>query len=313
MTVKGQMQMNYDVIIIGAGPAGVSAGIYAKSRGLNCLLLEKKCVGGIISNVSSVTHYASVEEGETGEMFSQKMINQLERTGVAVQYEDVKSVKLNGDVKEVTTENTTYQAKSVIIANGSTPRRLDIVGSNEHYGKTMGLNPFKHGPLHKGKDMFVIGGADGAVKEAIFLSQFAKTVTIVCVENEIACIKEFKDKLATIENIKIRPHSGLVEVHGGDSIEALVFEDLNSGEKEKLACEEALVFVYAGLIPNTHLYDEFELENGYIKTNSQQETSIKGVYAAGDICVKQVRQIATAVSDGAVAGIQVAGYLTKLL
>ena len=304
--------MTYDLIIIGAGPAGVSAALYAKSRGLNLLLIEKDKVGGIIGTVSAINHYASVSKNQTGEDFACRLATQLKDSDIDVTNEDVLSVKLEGKTKEVTTNNATYLSKAVIIANGSTPKKLDTIGGDEHYGKSFGINAFKNGEANKGKEMFVIGGAGGAAKETIYLSSFAKTVTMVCIENELPHMNRFNEKIKNIDNIKVKTHTKLVELKGKDFITSLVFEDLLTGEREEVFSEKALVFVNIGLEPNTKIYTELEIEKGYIVVNRDQQTNIEGVFAAGDICSKKIRQVATAVSDGAIAAIEANTYISSM-
>ncbi len=304
--------MIYDLIIVGAGPAGVSAALYAKSRGLNLLLIEKDKVGGIIGTVSTVTHYASVHKNQSGVDFANKMSTQLIDNDINILFENVISVELSGAVKEIITTNANYLCKATILANGSTPRKLNIIGGDIHYGKSFAINPYMCGEVNEGKNMFVIGGAGGAAKEAIYLSKFAKTVTIVCIENELISISEFNEKVKSTENIKVKPHTKLVELKGKDNISSLVFEDLLTGTKEEVYDEGALVFVNIGLIPNTDIFSEVATEKGYIVVNCNQETNITGVFAAGDICVKKVRQVATAVSDGAIAAIQAHTYIDNI-
>ena len=258
------MQDLYDIIVVGGGPAGISAAIYGKSRGKKVLVLEKKQIGGLIGTVSTVT-------------------------------------KLNGEFKKIITDKGAYECKAVILANGGSGRILGIPGEGL---KGVRLNAPKDGPDYKGKNVYVIGGADGAVKEAIYLADIAGTVTIVCVEDELACIQEFKDKIAKRNNIKIMPHSSLTAVYGSERAEELEFTDNKTGEKHIVKDDECGVFVYAGVVPNTQMYTELKLEGGYIPVDDCMRTQIPGVFAAGDICVKKVRQVATAVSDGAIAGIQ---------
>ena len=159
---------------------------------------------------------------------------------------------------------------------------------------------------YKGKNVYVIGGADGAVKEALYLAKIADKVTIVCIEEELACIQEFKDKAAACDNIEIMPHASLTAVYGREEAEELEFTDHETGEKRIVKDSGCGVFVYAGIVPNTQIYTELKLDGGYIPVDASMQTEIPGVFAAGDICVKKVRQVATAVSDGAVAGIQAA-------
>ncbi len=293
----------YDMIVIGAGPAGVSAAVYGKSRGKKVLLLEKNQVGGLIGTVSTVTHYTAIVQEETGRSFAERMKEQALGAGVEIRYEKVTETKLKGEVKKVITDQGTYEARTLILANGGSGRMLGIPGENL---KGVRLNAPKDGPNYKGKNVYVIGGADGAVKEALYLARTAAKVTIVCVEEELACIREFKDKVVSCNNIEIMPHTSLTAVYGGESVEALEFTDNKTGKKQSVKDTECGVFVYAGIVPNTQMYTELKLDGGYIPVDCDMQTEISGVFAAGDICVKKVRQVATAVADGAIAGIQAA-------
>lgn len=296
----------YDIVIIGAGPAGISAGIYAVSRGKRTLIIEKNVVGGLIGKVSTVTHYAGIVEGETGVTFSKRMKEQAENAGVEIAYETVKQVALNGNIKKIYTENTVYQAKKVILANGTTPRKLGILGEAELAGKGIGLNAAKNGKTYEGKHVYVVGGADGAVKEALYLAKYAELVTIVHFEETLGCIAEFQEKVANTANIELRLGARLHAVYGVERVESLEISDERTGSIETISDPGCGIFIYAGTIPNTELYTELELHNGFVPVNKNQETEIDGVYAAGDICEKQIRQVATAVSDGTIAAIHAA-------
>lgn len=293
----------YDIIIIGAGPAGISAAIYGKSRGKKILVLEKTRVGGLIGTVSTVTHYTAITKNESGETFAKRMEEQAAYAGVEVRYENVTQTALTGEVKKIITDKESYECKAVIIANGGHGRMLGIPGENL---KGVRLNAPKDGPDYKGKNVYVIGGADGAVKEALYLAETARKVTIVCVEDELVCIQEFKDKAATFDNIEIMPHSSLTAVYGNERAEELEFTDNKTKEKHVVKDAECGVFVYAGIVPNTQMYTELQLDNGYIPVDDSMQTKIPGVFAVGDIRVKKIRQVATAVSDGAIAGITAA-------
>lgn len=293
----------YDIIVIGAGPAGISAAIYGKSRGKRVLVLEKKEVGGLIGTVSTVTHYAAVVQDESGRTFAKRMKDQALNSGVEIRYENVSEVKLVGDVKKIITNKENYESKTVILANGGSGRSLGIPGESL---KGVRLNAPKDGLNYKGKNVYVIGGADGAVKEALYLAGIAGTVTIVCVEDELVCIQEFRDIVATCDNIQIMPHSSLTAVYGNERAEELEFTDNTTGKKQIIKDAECGVFVYAGIVPNTQMYTELNLDGGYIPADDSMQTEIRGVFAAGDIRAKKVRQVATAVADGAIAGIQAA-------
>ena len=296
----------YDIIIIGAGPAGISAGIYAVSRGQRTLVLEKGQVGGIIGKVSTVTHYTALEARETGTTFADRMKEQAVQAGVEIVYAEVTGVALSGETKTVTTDKGTYEARKIILANGSTPRKLRIPGEAELAGKGMGMNAARDGTAYAGKNVYVVGGADGAVKEALYLATLAKQVTIIHFEDQLGCIPEFRQKVAAAGNITLRLGSRLHAVHGQDRVEQLEILHEHDGSIETVEDPGCGIFVYAGLVPNTALYTELTLEDGYIPTNEKMETAIPGVYAAGDIRVKQVRQVATAVADGAIAAINAA-------
>ena len=296
----------YDIIIIGAGPAGISAGIYAVSRGKRTLILEKAQVGGIIGKVSTVTHYTAIEKQETGATFAARMKEQALQAGVEIVQAEAVHVALTGEVKSVTTDRGIYEAKRIILANGGTPRKLGIPGENELAGKGMGMNAARDGAAYAGKNVYVVGGADGAVKEALYLAGFAKQVTIVHFEEQLGCIAEFRQKVAAAGNISVRLASRLHAVYGQDQVERLEIASEQDGSIETIEDPGCGIFVYAGILPNTELYTELALEGGYIPTNDKMETAIPGVYAAGDIRVKQVRQVATAVSDGAIAAINAA-------
>lgn len=296
----------YDIIIIGAGPAGISAGIYAVSRGKRTLILEKAQVGGIIGKVSTVTHYTAIEKQETGATFAARMKEQALQAGVEIVQAEAVRVALTGEVKSVTTDRGIYEAKRIILANGGTPRKLGIPGEKELAGKGMDMNAARDGAAYAGKNVYVVGGADGAVKEALYLAGFAKQVIIVHFEEQLGCIAEFRQKVAAAGNISVRLASRLHAVYGQDQVERLEIASEQDGSIETIEDPGCGIFVYAGILPNTELYTELALEGGYIPTNDKMETAIPGVYAAGDIRVKQVRQVATAVSDGAIAAINAA-------
>ena len=296
----------YDIIIIGAGPAGISAGIYAVSRGKRTLILEKAQVGGIIGKVSTVTHYTAIEKQETGATFAARMKEQALQAGVEIVQAEAVHVALTGEVKSVTTDRGIYEAKRIILANGGTPRKLGIPGEKELAGKGMGMNAARDGAAYAGKNVYVVGGADGAVKEALYLAGYAKQVTVIHFEEQLGCIAEFRQKVAAAGNISVRLASRLHAVYGQDQVERLEIASEQDGSIETIEDPGCGIFVYAGILPNTELYTELALEGGYIPTNDKMETAIPGVYAAGDIRVKQVRQVATAVSDGAIAVINAA-------
>lgn len=296
----------YDMIIIGAGPSGISAAIYAVSRGRKILVIEKNAVGGLIGKVSTVTHYAGIIDGETGVTFSQRLKKQAENAGVEIVYENVTGAELKPDTKRIHTEKNIYCAKKVILANGTTSRKLEIPGEAELAGKGMGLNAAKDGTGYKGKNVYVVGGADGAVKEALYLAGIAAQVTVIHFEDTLGCIAEFKEKVANTPNIKLKLGARLHAVNGTAMVESLEIFDEKTEKIETIADPGCGIFVYAGTVPNTELYSELKLEGGFIPADENMQTEIAGVYAVGDIRVKQIRQVATAVSDGTIAAVHAA-------
>ena len=301
----------YDFIIIGGGPAGISAAVYAVSRGLRVLVLEQEKIGGVIGKVSIVSHYTAIVEGETGETFAARMKKQALDAGVQISYETVVEVQLTGKTKIVKTNSDVYESHAVLLANGTTPRTLGIPGEDALTGKGYALNAAKSAQAYAGKHVYVVGGADGAIKEALYLSRFAKKVFIIHFEDKLGSIPEFTNKLSQLDNVELLLHSRLTEIGGKGQVEWLQLTDEKTGVTTKIEDEGCGIFVYADATPNTQLYPELHLENGYIPVNEKMETMYQGVYAAGDICVKQVRQAATAVADGAVAAINAAQWIAK--
>ena len=293
----------YDIIIIGAGPAGISAGIYAVSRGKKSLIIEKNEVGGIIGKVSTVTHYSAIIENETGSTFAARMKAQALNAGVEIAYETVTAVELLPETKRIITDKSSYETKKLILANGSTPRKLGIPGEQEFAGRGIGMNAAKDGESYRDRNIYVVGGADGAVKEALYLAQFAKELTIIHFEDTLGCIPEFANKVRQTPNIAVHLSSRLHAVSGDGQVDRLEIRNEKDGSTESIEAPGCGIFVYAGADPNTELYSELSLIDGYIPVNEKMETEIPGVYAAGDIRVKQVRQAATAVADGAIAAI----------
>ena len=300
------MTKSADIIIIGAGPAGISAAVYAVSRGKNTIVIEKNQVGGMIGKVSTVTHYSGIIENESGATLAARMKKQAEDAGVEIVNENVIQTSLTGKNKIITTDKNTYEAEKVIIASGLTPRSLGIPGEEKLSGKGIGMNAAKHGALYKGKPVYVVGGADGAVKEALYLAKLASEVTIIHFEDKLGTIPEFLKKVEAAGNIKVSLSSRLSAVYGEGRVEALEITSEKDGSVRKIEAPGCGIFVYAGALPDTSLFSGIETENGYIPVNEKMETQIPGVYAAGDIRVKQVRQVATAVADGAVAAINAA-------
>lgn len=299
----------YDMVIVGAGPAGISAAVYAVSRGLKTVILERQAVGGLIGKVSTVTHYASVAEGERGEDFAERLKEQARRAGVEILYREVLSAQLFGEKKMLLTDEGEIWGRKVILAGGTSPRMLGIPGEEELRGKGMYMNAAKDALSYEGKHVYIVGGADGAVKEALYLARYASRAEILHFEDQLGCIAEFRERVKQTPNITLRLSSRLHAVYGIDRVEALEILNEKTGAIETVEDPGCGIFVYAGTVPNTGIYSELRLENGFIPTDAHMETEIPGVYAVGDIRVKEIRQVSTAVADGTIAAIHGAASL----
>lgn len=294
-----------DLIIIGAGPAGVSAALYARARGLDLLLLERKRVGGLVEGISRVSHYAALEEVETGQTFSQRMERQLEQAGIVPVFEEVLSYDLTGEIKRVRTEKREYEAKAIILAMGSRPRALGI--KNEKSVAHHCVREYEMDIV--GRTVFVAGGSDGAAKEALFMSHFTKEVHIIQRSGQLTMIDEFRKQIEKSPDIHIHLNSRIVDFkkENGKLVQITVEKD---GQTQDYYEKEGLgLFAFIGQVPNTEaLRGQIALtSDGYI--DAPVTTDIKGVYCAGDCREKKIRQIATAVADGCEAAIAAAAYL----
>ncbi|WP_276881348.1 NAD(P)/FAD-dependent oxidoreductase [Anaerococcus tetradius] len=285
-----------DLIIIGAGPSGVSAALYAQSRGCDLTIFEKEKVGGLIGKVSKVSHYTSVVVDEDGESFRKRLENQIKAYGLDLKYEEVIKLVKKDDHFLVKTNKAEYEAKKVIVASGSSPKELavDTKGYEiSHWAR--GYEEKVHG-----KTVVVNGGSDGAAKEALYLAKFAKEVHMVQNQDKLMCINEFKKAIES--NSKINVHTSEELVRIGKEEDHIEEVELANGEviKDKAGIE---IFAMIGQNPNTSFID-LDLPKdklGFI--DSEVVSDIEGLYFAGDVRVKAVRQVATAVNDGCLAGI----------
>lgn len=299
----------YDIIIIGGGPAGVSAALYAKAGGFNILLIEKDEIGGLIKNVSTVSHYVGISENESGQTFKEKMKKQVENAGIVVKYEEVTGLDLKYQTKKVRTRENIYSSRAVIIAQGTVPKDLGLANEKE-----VGVEHSVFGLKEDIEDriVFVAGGGDGAAKEALYLSNIAKKVYLIEEKDELMMIDEFKNKIMETDNIEALTSSKIVSIEGSkDKItEVCIYDSWEDEEKIfDTGEDEFIVFAFNGQYPNTVMYQgKLDLEDGYIWTDGVK-TSEEGVFACGDIIAKKKRQIATAVSEGCMAAFEAEKYL----
>lgn len=305
--------MSYDIIIIGGGVAGLTSSIYAASRGLKVCVIEKEGKGGVIGKVSTITHYPGIVNGESGRDYYERLLSQVKVYDIDLRYEEVIETCLKGDIKSVKTREGSYQAKVVIIAAGTTPNSIGLPEENTHLHKGVSfcaLEDIKH---FIDREVFVVGGSDGALKEALYIAKFASKVNLIHFEDSISAVAEFRIPAENNDKIVIHTHKRVCKLEGdATSISAVYLKDEHDDSIEKLEIENTCVFIYAGATPNTQLFkEEVELSGPFIKTDDTMQTSIKGVYAVGDIRAKLVRQVATAASDGAIAAIFAYGYLNS--
>lgn len=294
MTSIIQMNPNFDCIVIGAGIAGTTASIYLKRAGLKILLLEKKAIGGQIINTSEIENYPTILSTD-GFTFSNHLKKQLENLNIQIQYEEVIDIK-NNEIKEVITNKNTYFTKNIIIATGRIPRKLQIEHADQLLGKGISYCATCDGFFYKNKDVAVLGGGNSSLEAAIYLSRLCHQVTIINRGDKLRADQELIQEVNQLENVKIIYNENIQSL---ESQEGYLSKIILNNEELKV---EGL-FVYIGLVPTlsfiSHL--NLNLEDGYIKVDSKMKTNLVGIYACGDIIKKDLYQIITASSEGAIA------------
>lgn len=306
----------YDLIIIGGGPAGLSAATYAGRSKLNTLIIEKENIGGQIKTTSEIVNYPGIIN-TTGPNLATDMRQQALNFNTKFQEATVESVELSEDIKILNTNKGTFKARSIIIATGASPRKLGFSGEQEFTGRGVAYCATCDGEFFKDLDVFVVGAGFAAAEEAIFLTRFAKHVTIVAREPEFTCAKSIADKVLAHPKIDVKFNTEILEATGSNLLERAKF--INNVTKEtfeyNVSPEDGSfgIFIFVGYEPQTELFkDKIEMDRyGYILTNENMETNIPGVYAAGDLRPKVLRQVVTAVADGAIAATCAEKYVTE--
>lgn len=303
----------YDLIILGAGPAGLSAGLYAGRAKLNCLIIEKAVPGGQISSTSFVENYPGSMEDPTGMALAERMREQASEY-CKILSANVTKVELEGKVKKIhTKDGSIYEAKAVIIATGASHRNLDVKGEKEFASRGVSYCATCDGPFFADLDIFVVGGGDSALEEALHLTKFAKSVTIIHRRDSFRASKIVVDKCENNEKIKFQYDSVIKEIKGDNQAKSIIIENVKTGEEKELKSNDNQpigVFIFIGYLPQTEIFQgQIEMENGYIKTNEDMKTNLEGVFAVGDTRVKKVRQMVTATSDGCIAAVIANRYL----
>ncbi len=312
------MSKTYDVIILGAGPAGLAAGLYAGRSRLDTLIIEKGQDGGQIAITSEIENYpGQLLEGETGPSLVARMTEQAKKFGVERVSDVMKSVDLSGDVKKVTGNKGEYLAKAVILATGAFPRPIGCKNEAKFVGKGISFCATCDAAFFEDFEVFVVGGGDSAVEEAMYLSKFARKVTIIHRRDELRAAKSIQEKAFANPKLHFMWDSVVEEADGDELLSKMVIKNTKTGELTTVEADEEDgmfgLFGFIGLLPNTKLYDgAVDMENGYIRTDDNMHTNLPGVFAAGDLRVKSLRQVVTAAADGAIAAMQAEHYISNL-
>lgn len=300
----------YDTIIIGAGPAGMTAALYAARSNLKVALIEGGLPGGQMNNTSDIENYPGYAN-ISGPELAEKMFEPLENLGVEHLYGFVEAVEDHGDVKKVITDDEEFETRTVIVATGSKHRLLGVPGEEELNSRGVSYCAVCDGAFFRDQDLLVVGGGDSAVEEAIFLTQFAKSVTIVHRRDELRAQKVLQDRAFANEKIKFIWDSVVKEIKGENRVESVEIENIKTGQ----VTEQAFggVFIYVGLDPVSDFVQELQIRDqaGWIVTDDHMKTSVAGVFAVGDVRQKDLRQVTTAVGDGAIAGQEAYKYIIE--
>lgn len=303
------MKHIYDMIIVGGGPGGYTAALYAARAGLDVVLLEKLSAGGQIALTSQIDNYPGFPEGVDGFELGMKFQEQAERFGAVTEYAEVKSLDLRAEPKVVSTSEGDYFARTVVIATGAGPRKLGIDGEERLSGRGIHYCAHCDGMFYRDKVVAIVGGGNSAAAEAAFLSRIAKKVILIHRRDTLRATKIYHEPLKKLQNLEFRWNSAVTEILGENRLDRIRVENLLSGESEELHIDA--LFVSIGRKPATALVEgQLALQNGYIIAGEDTKTSIPGVYAVGDLRTKALRQIITAAADGANAAHAAEGYLS---
>ncbi len=306
----------YDAIILGAGPAGLAAGVYAGRAGMDALIIEKGAVGGQTVLTSDIENYpGQMLDGETGMALSLRMASQAERFGVARTADTIRRLELCGPIKRLEGDRGIYEARTAILATGAHPRSIGCENEDRFIGRGVSYCATCDGVFFRDLDVYVVGGGDSAVEEAVFLTRFARSVTVVHRRDRLRAAKSIQEKAFANPKIRFLWDTVVERLDGGGALESLSLRNVRTGERTAVHADSSHgmlgLFGFTGYIPNTELLaDQLPLaDGGYIPTDEAMATAVPGVFAAGDVRVKQVRQVITAAADGAVAAISAEKYL----
>ncbi len=312
--MKDSMENVYDAIIVGGGPAGLSAAIYLARAKYKVLVMEKEKFGGQITITAEIVNYPGVEHA-SGTSLTDSMRIQAERFGAEFMLAEVVAMKTEGKLKTITTaDGKEYRTIGIALALGASPRQVGFIGEQEYKGRGVAYCATCDGEFFTGREVLVIGGGFAAVEEAMFLTRYASKVTIIVREEDFTCAAGVVEKLRDFPDIEVRFHTEVTEVGGDSLVKYACLKDNKSGEKTEYRAADGGVFgvfVFVGYAPATKwIAGQVALDKqGYIITDENRKTDCDGVYAAGDVCIKNLRQVVTAVSDGAVAATSLEKYI----
>lgn len=303
----------YDVIVLGTGPAGLTAGLYAGRSRLSVLMIEKGQTGGQIASTAEIENYpGQLLEDETGPSLVSRMVQQAERFGAKHVVDSIKEVHLEGEVKVLVGEKEEYRAKNVIIATGAHAKPIGCKGEAEFVGRGVSYCATCDANFFRGLEVYVVGGGDSAVEEALYLTGFARKVTVIHRRDELRAARAIQEKAFANSKIEFLWNTVVEELYGEGLLKGMVVKNVKTGEVRQIEADPKDgifgVFGFIGSIPNSKLFEGIVKmdEKGYILTDEDMRTNIQGVYAAGDIRAKSLRQVVTATADGAIAAVQVA-------
>lgn len=310
------MNQVYDVIVVGGGPAGLSSAIYLARAKYSVLVIEKETIGGQITITSEVVNYPGVLEA-SGSSLTEVMRKQAQNFGAEFKIANVKSLKLDGVLKIVKTDQGDFQSVGIVLATGATPRKLGFQGEKEFQGRGIAYCATCDGEFFEDCELFVIGGGFAACEEAIFLTQYAKNITMIVREEDFTCAKTIADEVRQHPKIKTVFETEIIEAGGNEVLQYAIFQnnkDQTTWRYDVPNNQRFGIFVFAGYVPANNLFKaQLELnQGGYLVTDKHQKTSLDGVYGAGDICEKDLRQVVTAVSDGAIAATSLEKYIPAI-
>ena len=312
--MKGAANMadKYDVIVIGAGPGGMTAALYATRANLNVLVLDRGPYGGQMNNTDAIDNYPGFTEVKGPEL-SQKMYDTLMKFEPDYKYGNVQSVELDGDEKVIKTDDEEYRAPVLIVATGADHRHLNVPGEEEYSGRGVSYCAVCDAAFFKDEDVVVVGGGDSAIEEGIYLSQMAKSVTVIHRRDQLRAQPTLQKRAFANEKMKFIWNAQTEEILGdGNRVTGVKYLDKENGETKEVSATG--VFIYVGVLPQTEPFKKLGIlnEQGWIPTNEHMETKVSGIFALGDVRDKDLRQIANAVGEGSVAGQAAYNYFQDL-